>query len=206
MAWTKAKTAVVVGVCVLLAAGTAAIIIYNMGKPMRSIRAEWSAISGDNGQWNIENGKIKAHTVTGNSIFASSQEYDDVTFSAVASTTNREASLAFRMQDADNGYIVIFGPAGTPCPWNPNGLILLVKRISGSDTTILAYQKRKLATIGQSAKITVVAKGPLITVFLNGEKVLQAHDTTFTTGYIGFRIDGWADFPCDATFSHVTFH
>ena len=58
MAWTKAKTAVVVGVCVLLAAGTAAIIIYNMGKPMRSIRAEWSAISGDNGQWNIENGKI----------------------------------------------------------------------------------------------------------------------------------------------------
>jgi hypothetical protein len=81
-----------------------------------------------------------------------------------------------------------------------------VKRISGSDTTILAYQKRKLATIGQSAKIAVVAKGPLITVFLNGEKVLQAHDTTFTTGYIGLRIDGWEDFPCDATFSHVTFH
>jgi len=206
MAWTKAKTAVVAGACLLLAAGTAAIIIYNMGKPMRSIRAEWSAINGDNGQWSFANGKIKGHSITGNSIFASSQEYGDVTFSAVASTTNREASLAFRMQDADNGYIVIFGPARTPCPWNPNGLILLVKRISGSDTTILAYQKRKLATIGQSAKITVMAKGPLITVFLNGEKVLQAHDTTFTTGYIGLRIDGWEDFPCDATFSHVTFH
>ena len=88
MAWTKAKTAVVVGVCVLLAAGTAAIIIYNMGKPMRSIRAEWSAISGDSEQWSWANGKIKAHTVTGDSIFASREEYGDVTFSAVASTTN----------------------------------------------------------------------------------------------------------------------
>ena len=195
-----------IGLSALLAAGIIAIILYNMGKPMRSIRSEWSAISGDSGQWSFENGKIKAHSITGDSIFASREEYGDVTFSAVASTTNREASLAIRMQDAGNGYIVIFGPARTPCPWNPNGLVLLVKRISGIDTTILAYQKRKLATIGQSAKITVVAKGSLITVFLNGEKVLQAHDTTFTTGYIGFRICGWGDFPCDATFSRVTFH
>jgi hypothetical protein len=148
----------------------------------------------------------KSKGIAGNSIFASSEEYRDVTFSAVASTTNREASLAFRMQDADNGYIVIFGPPRTPCPWNPNGLILLVKRISGSDTTILTCQKRKLAIIGQSAKITVVARGPLIEVHLNGVKILQANDETFASGYIGFRIDGWEDFPCDATFSHESFH
>ena len=203
MAWTKAKTAMVVSACLLLAAVTTTIIVYNMGKPMRTIQSEWSAISGDSGQWSLDNGKIKAHTVTGDSIFASREEYGDFTFSAIASTTNREASLAIRLQDASNGYLIVFAPAGTP--GNGDGFIRLVKRTSNSETTVAAYQKRKLLTVGKSAKIKVMAKSSLITVFLNGEKVLQAHDTTFTTGYIGFRIYGWADFPCDATFSHVNF-
>lgn len=203
MTWTKAKTAIAVGASVLLALVTTTIILYHMGRPMRSIRAEWSAINGDSGQWSWEGGKIKAHTVTGDSIFASREEYGDVTFSAIASTTNREASLAIRLQDASNGYLIVFAPAGTP--GNGDGFVRLVKRTSMNETTIAAYQKRKLLTIGKSAKIKVVAKGSLITVFLNGDKILQAHDTTFTTGYIGFRIYGWADYPCDATFSHVNF-
>jgi hypothetical protein len=203
MTWSKAKTAIVAAACLLLAAGTATVIIYNMGKSMRSIRAEWSAISGDSGQWSFENGKIKAHTVTGDSIFASREKYGDVTFSAVASTTNREASLAIRLQDANNGYLIVFAPANTP--GNADGFIRLIQRTSGNNTTIATYQKRNLVTVGKSAKIKVVAKGSLITVFLNGEKILQAHDTTFTAGYIGFRIYGWGDFPCDATFSKVTF-
>jgi hypothetical protein len=61
MAWSKTKTAIAVGVGVLLVLVTTTIILYHVGKPMRSIRAEWSAISGDSGQWNIENGKIRAH-------------------------------------------------------------------------------------------------------------------------------------------------
>jgi hypothetical protein len=203
MAWSKTKTAIAVGVGALLVLVTTTIILYHVGKPMRSIRAEWSAISSDSGQWNIENGKIRAHTVTGDSIFASSQEYGDVTFSAIASTTNREASLAVRLQDANNGYLIVFAPAKTP--GNADGFIRLVKRISNSETTLAAYQKRKLLTVGKSAKIKVTAKGSLFTVFLNGEKVLQAHDATYTSGYLGFRIYGWADFPCDATFSHVKF-
>ena len=68
MAWTKVKTAIVAGACVLLAAGTAAILIYTSGKSMRTIRAEWSAISGDNGQWVFADGQIEAHTTTGDSI------------------------------------------------------------------------------------------------------------------------------------------
>ena len=112
MTWTKAKTAIVVSACLLLAAVTTTIIIYNMGKPMRTIQSEWSAISGDNGQWVFADGQIEAHTITGDSILASSEKYGDVTFSAIAKTTNREASLAFRMQDAANGYILNFTPVG----------------------------------------------------------------------------------------------
>ncbi len=203
MAWTKAKSAVVAGACLLLAVGTAAIVIYNMGKPMRTIQSEWSAISGDNGQWVFADGQIEAHTTTGDSILASSKKYGDVTFSAIAKTTNREASLAFRMQDAANGYILNFTPVGSP--GEPNGFVRLRKRIGNDETTLAIYQGPRLVATGKSAKIKVVTKGSLIQVFLNGANVLRAHDTTFTTGYIGFRVYGWGDYPCDATFSRVKF-
>src|ERR1035438_8679079 len=64
-----------IGMGALLVAGIIALVLYNLGKPMRSIRSEWSVICGDSGQWNLENGTIKAHSDTGDSIFASSGEY-----------------------------------------------------------------------------------------------------------------------------------
>jgi len=182
---------------------TTALIIYNMGKPMRTIQSEWSAISGNEGQWSWSGGTIEAHTVDGDSIFASSKKYGDVTFSAIAKTTNREASLAFRMQDAANGYILNFTPVGSP--GEPNGFVRLRKRIGNDETTLAVYQGQRLVATGKSAKIKVVAKGSSIQVFLNGANVLRAHDTTFTTGYIGFRVYGWGDSPCDASFSHISF-
>ena len=203
MTWTKAKTAMIVGSCLLVSAATAAIIFYQLGKPMRTIQSEWSAISGDNGQWVFADGQIETHSITGDSILASSEKYGDVTFSAFAKTTNREASLAFRMQDAANGYILNFTPVGSP--GEPNGFVRLRKRIGNDETTLAVYQGPRLAATGKSAKIKVVAKGSLIQVFLNGANVLRAHDTNFTTGYIGLRVYGWEDSPCDATFSHVTF-
>ena len=204
MAWTKVKTAIVGGVCVLLAAGTTTITIYNLGKPMRTIQSEWSAISGDNGQWSWAGGKIEAHTIDGDSILASSKKYGDVTFSALVSTPNKEASLAFRMQDANNGYILNFTPVGSP--GEPNGFVRLRKRVDNNETTVATYQGPRLAATGQSAKIKVVARGSSIQVFLNGANVLRMHDTTFTNGCIGLRVYGWGDSPCDATFSGVTFY
>lgn len=195
-----------IGLGALLAVGIIALMLYSLGKPMRSIRSEWSVINGDSGQWSLENGKIKAHSDAGDSIFASSAEYGDVTFSAVAGTPNREASLAIRMQDAANGYLIVFVPSNSPR--DPAGFIRLVKRTSGDETTIAAYQKQKLKLLGTrlSAKIKVVARGSLIEIFVNGVKVIQTNDSTFATGSIGFRIYGQADAPCDATFSKVTFH
>ena len=59
--------------------------------------------------------------------------------------------------------------------------------------------------MGQSAKIAVAARGPLIEVRLNDVRVLRVMDSTFTTGLIGLRIFGDTDYPCDATFLKVTF-
>jgi hypothetical protein len=204
MTWTNAKMAFVVGLSVLLVViGTMTIIICNQAKPIQGIPKDWSVISGNNEQWNWANGKINAHSTTGETILASGEEYHNVTLSAIASTTNREASLAIRIHDANNGYLIIFAPAGTPR--EDAGHISLIKKIGGNEVTLATYQGRIFSTMGPSAKITVTAKGPLMEVRLNDTRVLRVTDSTFITGLIGLRIYGDPDFPCDATFSKVTF-
>jgi hypothetical protein len=127
-----------------------------------------------------------------------------VTYSATVSTTNREASLAIRLQDAGNGYLILFAPARTPCPWNRGGFVAVIKKSSGNETTLVSYNKRKISAIGQTARIKVIAHGPSIEVRLNGDKILQVNDSTFATGHLGLRMYGTPDYPCDATYSRVT--
>jgi RNA polymerase sigma factor (sigma-70 family) len=204
MAWAKVKTAMVIGACAL-AAGTTTVTLCNLERPVRGIPADWSVISGNREQWIWADGKINAHSTTEDSILASSKKYGDVTLSAIASTTNREASLALRMQDANNGYLVVFIPQGTPvADWN--GLISLVKKTAGNEVTLATYHGRMFSSLGQSAKIVVTARGSLMEVRLNNVRVLQVVDTTYATGLIGLRIYGDPDNPCDASFASVTFH
>jgi hypothetical protein len=124
--------------------------------------------------------------------------------SAIASTTNREASLAIRMQDANNGYIIIFAPPGTPR--DDAGHISLVKKTDGNEAILATYQGRAFSTMGHSAKITVTARGSVMEVHLNNVRVLRVMDASFDTGLIGLRIYGDPDYPCDATFANVSFH
>ncbi|HTY86164.1 MAG TPA: hypothetical protein VMB80_01755 [Candidatus Acidoferrum sp.] len=206
MNWNNTKTAVVAGVSLLLAAVTGVVIFYSRVTPVRGIPKGWSAISGDADQWEWINGDIRAHSSKGETILASTREYHNVTLSVWAGTTNREASLAFRMRNADNGYIVIFGPAGTPCPWNENGFIGLIRKTSGQEVTLRSYSGRIFSTIGQSAKIAVTAKGPWIAVRLNDVTIFRVADTNYSSGFIGLRIFGTEEYPCDATFSRLIFH
>ena len=202
MTWTNTKTAMVIGLGVLVVV-TTTFIICNQVKPIQGIPKDWSVISGNNEQWHWANDKINAHSTTGESILASGKEYHNITLSAIASTTNREASLAIRMQDANNGYIIIFAPAGTPRV--DAGHISMIKKTGGNEVTLATYQGRVFSTVGQSVKITVTAQGPLIEVRLNGVRVLRVIDSTFITGLIGLRIFGDPESPCDATFAKVTF-
>lgn len=203
MAWAKVKMAIVIGAGVL-AAGTTAITLCDLERPIRGFPAGWSVITGDGEGWGWANGKIIAHSTTFESILASSAKYGDVTLSAIVSTTNREASLAIRLQDANNGYLVIFAPAYTPR--DDAGQISLRKITDGNEVFLASYRGREFSTLGQSAKITVTARGSVIEVRLNDVRVLRVMDTTYATGLIGLRIFGDPDSPCDAAFSNVTFH
>lgn len=202
---TKSK-GIVWGAAAISLAAAIVFIAWICTRPIQGIPPGWSVLRGDPAQWNWSRGRIHAHTTTGDSILASSDRYGNLTLSAVVATTNREASIAIRLRDENNGYFVTFVPAGTPWPWNGGGFLRLLKRDAGKETTLAEYKGMKGTQARMSAKMKVIARGPTIEVRLNGVKVLQALDTTFSGGRIGFRIYGWKDYPCDATFSNVRFH
>jgi RNA polymerase sigma factor (sigma-70 family) len=203
MAWTKAKVAVVTGACVLVAAGTTTITVLKANQPVHieGIPKDWSILSGDSDQWNWSNNTINGHSTNGDSILASTKQYGDVTISAIVNTTNRDADLVFRMQDAYNGYVVCFAPDGTPWAADNGSHIQLRKRISGDESDVATFTRRGLP---QSAKLTVVARGPRIEVRWNDITVLKTNDSTFASGFIGVRVYGDPVKPSDGTFSNLT--
>ena len=199
------RKALSIGAGVLLAAGMATAAFYFAGNSTRTVWREWSVLQGNEDQWSFAGGKIHAHSTDGQTILASEKEYGDVTYSAIVSTTNREASMAIRMQNEGNGYLILFAPAHTPVPWNRTGFVAIIKMASGNETTLVSY-KRRLSAAGQTAKIKVIAQGSSIEVQLNGTKILQTSDSTYASGHIGLRIFGDPNYPCDSTFSRVAFH
>jgi len=205
MAWTKMKTTIVVSACVLLTAGTTTVIICNRDKPVhiQGIPEDWSVLSGNSDQWNWANNTINGQSTNGDTILASTKQYGDVTISAIVNTTNRDADLVFRMQDAYNGYVVCFAPDGTPWAADNGSHIQLRKRISGDESDVATFTRRGLP---QSAKLTVVAKGPRIEVRWNDITVLKTNDSTFASGFIGVRVFGDPGKPSAATFSNLTFY
>jgi RNA polymerase sigma factor (sigma-70 family) len=213
MAWTKAKTAIVAGACVLLTAGTATIGAISLDegffKPeahVVGIPSDWTVQHGSPDQWSWSDGQFNGHSSTGDTMLLSSKEYGNATISAIISTTNRQASLALRMQDAANGYFALFIPNDTP--WaakNGGGQIVLGKRISDHQKTLATYRGEWLVAAGQSAKLTFSAKGSMLEIRLNDHVVLQKDDSDFASGSIGLRVYGDKAGTCDATFSNVTY-
>jgi hypothetical protein len=206
MAWTKAKMAMAAGACVLLAAGTTTITLYKANKPVhiQGIPKDWSILSGSTDQWNWSDNTIYGHTTNGDSILASTKQYGDVTVSAIVSTTNREASLVLRMQDADNGYLAAFVPDGTPAARGNTSKITLLKRTLGEERELAIFKRRGLSAPGQLEKFTFSAKGRQLEIRLNDVTVIKTNDTAFTAGFIGLRVYGDPTIPCDGVFSNLT--
>ncbi len=176
-----------------------------LNQPVKGIPRGWSAIAGSVDDWTWRDGKIRGHVAEGQSMLVSSKVYTDVTLSANATSTNREASFVIRARDADNCYLVIFVPSNTP--WMKNtGWIELVKRQGGKDKTLAKYQGRIMTTLGHTAKIATVAKGTWIEVLLNDVSIIRVQDTTYTSGFIGIRMFGRGPQSCDATYSFLRFN
>ena len=110
--------------------------------------------------------------------------------------------MALRMQDAQNGYLVILIPQGAK--GGTHGLYLL-KRVNGSENT-LAASRGSLPGTGQWATLAVEAGGNRIQVSLKGKRLIDHSDAAapgFAAGKIGLRIYGLAEAPCHASFRNA---
>lgn len=205
MAWTKAKTAIIAGAGVLLVAGTVATLTFpHRETHIYGIPKDWSVLNGTAEQWNWANGVITGHTTNGDSILASTKQYGNVTVSALVSTTNREASLALRLQDGENGYLAIFAPDGTPSARADTSKIVLIKRQAGEERELAIFKRRGLSAPGQLEKFTFQANGTHLEIRLNDNPVIKTNDASFASGFIGLRVYGDPNYPSDGVFSNLT--
>ncbi len=181
-------------------------IYFGFWNSTRTIWNSWTPLSGDKKQWSYAHGKITGHSATGEIMLASPGKYSDVTFSATVQITSGQAALAIRMQDRNNGYLVVFAAGRARNPGNGGSVVL--EKVASGNGTILATTRENLtsvSSIGQTAKIKVIARGSLMEIWVDGKKLLQARDSTYTAGRIGVAISGNANVTRDATFSKVSF-
>jgi hypothetical protein len=133
-------------------------------------------------------------------MLVSPDTFSDFELSADVSTVNREASLAFRIQDQPNGYIAIFEPDGIP-PF-PGG-IWFARRVAWNETYPLYSHPDPFPTAGEVAHLRIVGQGSTFELELNGVSLGTVEDSTFSSGKLGLRINGDAGLPVDARFSNV---
>jgi hypothetical protein len=170
--------------------------------PRTPLLQSWTTIGTAPADWQRTESTVTGLTTAGDSLLVSDKVYGDVTFSATASTPNREASLAVRMKDAANGYLLIFVPDGLS--WN-NGVggIWFAKRTAGAESRLGYYHGAGFPSLRQNARLAVVAAGASFKITLNGSEILSVTDATFPSGRVGLRIYGDSGLPCSATFGDV---
>lgn len=161
----------------------------------------WTAIGG---QWTwLEPGLLYGETDSLDGLFLYDGYYEDFTFSAEAQALDREASLAFRMQDSANGYLVIFVPQGA-IGANPG--LWLAKRVDGAHSFLAHYSASNLPFVEDWVSLSVQASGSRFWIYLNGTLAIDFTDTSapaFTSGRLGFRIYGDTSAPCHAYFRNI---
>lgn len=119
----------------------------------------------------------------GNKALQGDLSYQDLTFSCnIAIGSGTDAGLIFRVTnpsagtDSYNGYYAGF---------DLNGKQIILGRASNAWTLIKATPFPVQANMVYNMK--VVAQGPHISVFINGQLIFTADDSTFTEGGIGVR-------------------
>jgi hypothetical protein len=163
---------------------------------------EWLALSG---QWSWPGpGLLYGESEDLDGLILYQQDYADLSFSAEVQALDREASLAVRMLDGDNGYLVTLIPRGSK-GGNPG--VWLVKRVHGGDT-FPASSSQNLPSVGEWTTLSVQATGARFIISLNDQVAIDYTDAdsaapAFPFGQLGFRVYGEATAPCHAYFRNI---
>ena len=139
----------------------------------------------------------------GDALWLYDESYGDFTYTAEVLAYDREASLAFRMQGDNNGFLFILIPRGATA--GEPGLYL-DKRVNGSDSTVATATTGDIPWVEDWATLSVEAAGDSLRLYLNGDLVMEYEDSaspSFRHGQLGFRIYGDASEPCSAMFRKI---
>lgn len=134
--------------------------------------------------WACVSNKLQVTGAATNSRLVSvgSGSFSDVTASVQLTVFEElQAGLVFRHVDSNNFYLVRVTASNSAI--SPN-LIQLVKRVSGT-YTVIASTSVYPVTHSKTHTLKVTASGSSITVYLNGNTVVNTTDAAFTTGGVG---------------------
>jgi hypothetical protein len=148
---------------------------------------------------------ITVHATDGDNILLRNEGFTDIHFEANVSTTDREVSLFFRAQDANNGYVATLLPSGLPWRSFGPGAIYLYKVVGGVYTEITHTDFTGAPTVGQAGYLVVDAIGSQIQARLNGDLKIDTTDNTYGGGKVGLRVYGDNSIPCDSVYDNIFF-
>ena len=87
------------------------------------------------------------------------------------------AGVAFRAQDSRNAYLAEVAL---------DGAFRLIRRVDGKDSVISERRLASALTDGQTYSFEIEARGPVLTLRLDGNVIDETRDETFATGRVGF--------------------
>ncbi len=148
-----------------------------------SAAPEWAEV---NSGWSVANG-VYQNTSTGNNrrTFAGQLGWTDYSFSTMIRSTDSDNNdyigLIFRAQDNNNYYLFQWRRAGSG--WRQR-----LQRVGAGGGTLdqntdpgAAYE------VGRWYHVEIRAEGSLLRVFVDGQEVLSALDTTYRSGRVGLH-------------------
>ena len=143
------------------------------------------------GNWDVSNGTLNCTNSTdfNSGIALTYGEYQDfdMTFKCKMTPVSYTwLAVEFRKSAAhdthqDSGYALLIG--------SDTGGVGLLRGAGGASTSIIGDANAKVRAYlpGAWVNMRIVCKGSLITVYANGQQILQVTDTTYQKGYISFN-------------------
>ena len=144
-----------------------------------NFNAGLSGWSWSSGSWSALAGWVIAPASGASLLTRNGATFSDLSYSALVSATSTSGSigLVFRVQDTANYYRFVW-----------TGASRLIERVDGGSPTPVASQTAGAFIANRWYHLEVRAVGDRLTVYLDGQSILNGTDATFASGSVGFYV------------------
>ena len=145
--------------------------------------SNWEVLSGN---WKVVDGGINGNSGGGDGLILFKGPFlKNFTLECKISVENREGSLAFRVSDKNNMYLLVLSPKTDE---ESQGSILLIRRVKGKETYFAGAEQ--YFKIKEFVKIKIVCDGNKIDAYVNDKFAVSVEDANLPSGLAGLRVYG----------------